>query len=1182
MIFKKAIWIFFAFLLGFAAINASPVQAADGYFSNSIEAEGSDCGVAGENMVAAKSFSICKEDLAYNVLYMAFSKIFNEFDILKAFVFEDAGSLDQEGYAANMGGAILAIILGITQVVFIAGSIVLGAATVKVMYNSMTSGQFLGAGVNKVWLILRSLLVIFLIFPVGSVSLAQLGVLMMALFAIMGGNFFYGLFLSQVQQEAMLADDTSVENVMNAVSQSDAMVQAALCQNRTIKAIRDKNFKKYEDKWLTDLNFNDQIKRIANCIAPEVYYSYPATTYGANPIAQGNVDAIKIGKKITCEGVGGSTFLSEYNPEYHGYAFNCGSISFSNPQLSAEVSTGSGQDDSSSWFSDSLPAISSYISSQYSNYALSSKMEHYYSSASSIKSGTEFNYNTLNGDVDSYAAQLKAGGLALYNTVKESTDHNTAVKALYVANSILLNNLLGSKSPSSENVAGVGSAIAMTSPLGALTVGAQELQKTLNDRYSMKQGDAFQILEKYSVNAASSLDEAHCLKNFFKVQGATSASIMALTNDVPADFEDFLKKDNANFYGECLWFSSNSELNPRYQISGNASPGTNVGGVSMLTTMGTSGSLVPTFNGKNGEAIAQAQNTNLPKMLLEAQTNKMALASHFYVARTAIKKSMLDIISEATDKELPKKMRKQGFAAFGGFILQISSDQTNVNKYIKRINSGVSWSSFGETGGQGLYVDEDAFGTIDLSVEENKIKFLPMILNDFFAAGSSTTRVAAGAATGGNSGLEDDDVAWYIEIMRNIEDGLTGPMVYLKKMGGLDLNAPLRVGVEKCFKEGNCYPGDIHPVNALSYMGIDLMDTSIKFYMIKVAVNSIYTMMNFADDDGGTTKKNGWVSKVANKLVSWLPIGKLVKGAVWLANGTVNVLAPIFGLLFLLGIFFGYMIPMLPYVAFLIMFLGWVVYIFELLITVPIWLVMLAIPGPSGQPRGNVGLLWQYTGLLLLKPSLMVIGMIFGWFFSVLSIFFINMTFFGVMGPVFESNNQFNIMDVVDIIMFYCVYLVIVFIALKHSFSIISSFPSTVAEAIELKGYGDKRSIQELGAEQMLSLVLIKQAKGAVEQSVKGVRDNLLDAAGYSPEKRLNSQQIHAARDEAAKRTNEFLSSRSGENDSHRNDNQNQNSGERHSGSSLPSNGSSDNPSRDSGNNENSDSDKGKKGKNDE
>jgi conjugal transfer/type IV secretion protein DotA/TraY len=1123
MIIKKGIFILFAFLFGFLALNSAPVEASDNYFSNSLEAEGNDCGVASGDMVASVSFSICKEDLAYNVIYMAFSKVFNQFDVLKAFVFENAGSLDQEGYASNMGGAILAIILGITQVVFIVGAIILGLATVKVIYNSMTSGDFLGKGVNKVWVILRSLLVIFMIFPLGTVSFAQLCVLMIALFAIMGGNFFYGIFLSTVQKEAMVAENgPSVENQADAISQSDALINAALCQNRTLKAIRDKNFTKYESKWIGSVSFEDQMSRLSNCIAPQSYSSYPLTTFSANPVKEGNVDSITIGKVTNCEGVFDTVLLSKYDPEYHGYPFSCGNISFSNPRISDETSTANGQSDADAWFlSATRDAISKYAADQYNSYGLKSKLASYYSKAGTIKSGQEFDYRTLDSEINALAGQLTTAGKTLYNSVKAETDHNTAVKSLYVANSILLNNLLGGKSPSAESVIGLKNAASIA------VTGVVELGKTLNDRYAMKANDSFAMLEKYSVNAASALDQVHCLQNFNNVASSIQVSKVALTSNTESSFSDFIKKPNSVFSGECLWFNSTSgseKINPRYAVEGFSSPSFSAGDAKIKITMGPAGSLVSSKIDEN--AVAAKMNTDVVGMTMEAQINKMALASHFYVVREAIKRSMVDVLAESTDKELPKKMRKQGFASFGGFILQISNDQTNLNKYMKKINTGVKWSAFSE-GGQGLYVENAAFGEVDMSTEANKLKFIPMVVVDFFAAGSSTSRVAAGAATGGNSGSSGDD-DFINSIFNTIEDGLTGPMIYLKKMGGTDLNLPLRAGVEKCFKEGNCYPGDIHPVNALSYMGIDLMDTAIKFYMLKIAVNLVAKILDF-DGGEGSTSKNSGVGKILNILATALPVGKVVKYGVMAADGIVNFLAPIFALLFLAGVFFGYMLPILPYVAFLIMFLGWIVYIFELMITVPIWLIMMAIPGPGGQPRGNLTLLWQYTGLLLLKPALMVIGLIFGWYFSVLSIFFINMTFFGVMGTVFDSHSSFSVMGIIDVIMFYFVYLVIVFVALKHSFSIISSFPQTVAEAIELRGYADKQAISSVGAEQLLGLAIVGKVKGAVTEAVSNAGRKFDSITGLGDEQKHKKQMLDGVRREARQQVDRSLSGLKGD-----------------------------------------------------
>lgn len=1119
MILRKAIWMFFALFIGFASIGVQEVQAAEGYFSVDADREGSDCGVSGGDMVAAKSFSICKEDLAYNVIYMAFSKVFNEYDILKAFVFEDAASLDSEGYAANMGGAILAIILGVTQVVFIAGAIILGLTTVKVIYNSMTSGQFLGQGVNRVWLILRSLLVIFLIFPIGTISLSQLGVLMVALFALMGGNFFYGLFLSTIQKEALLSEDTpSTESQAAAISQADALMSASLCQTRTIQAIRQQKFKHYKENtfsWIDKLDFDKQIGRISNCIAPQVYYSYPLTTLGANTIKAGSVESLSIGKVTTCEGVGDSTFLSEYDPEYHGASFNCGTLAFSNPKLSDEVSTSKGNDDANAWFSTTVPAIDTYIESGYTKYNLQSKLQSYFSRASGTTQNGTFDYSSLDSDVKSFADSLKSSGLTLYETVKQDTDHNTAVKALFVANAILFNNLLGGKSPSSESVVGASDVVGGV-PALAYT-GTKEVIKMLQDRYAMKQNDSFRFLEKYSVDGSSLIDMAHCVKNFSKVADGTSQTVKAI-NNAPDNFEDFVKQADSIYAGECVWFTSTAEQGTTNLRFSSSAVGASTGfGGNGLITLGSLGSIISDKKAWGSADTANKINQLQIDYLLKAQANKLALASHFYVVREAVKNSMLEILAEATDKELPKKMRKQGFASFGGFILQISSDQTNINKYIKRINSGVTWSAYSD-GSSGMYVNEDAYSNVDMSVAENKVQFLVMELNDFFGAGTNNSRVAVSGVTGGSS---EDDSSILQEFARYIEDSLTAPMVYLKKMGGTDLNLPLREGVEKCFKEGNCYPGDVHPVNALSYMGIDLMDSAINFYLIKIAVNVLNSILNADSGDSGSIS-NGAFGKVAGLLTKF-PLVKAGAMILKFLSGLLNFLAPLFAVLFLAGVFFGYMVPMMPYVAFLVMFLGWIVYIFQLLITVPIWLVMIAIPGPTGEPRGNIGMLWQYTGLLLLKPSLMVIGMIFGWYFAVLSIFFINMTFFGVMGTVFSSHGGSIIFPLIDLIMFYLIYMVIVFVALKHSFSIISSFPDTVSSALELKGYGDSRTIQDVGAEKLLGLMIVNQVKTAVTSSIRELGVVVKEHTGRGEKQKLREQQIHAARQAATNKVEEVF-----------------------------------------------------------
>src|SRR5690606_25377639 len=134
---------------------------------------------------------------------------------------------------------------------------------------------------------------------------------------------------------------------------------------------------------------------------------------------------------------------------------------------------------------DSLEGnVSGFVNSNYNSYNLESRLASYYQKAAVVKTGGNFDFSTLQSDVDSYAGTLKGSAVSLYNTVKGESDHNTGVKALYVSYAILYNNLLGAKSVNGETPVNVGNMI--WTP-GLVYEGASEIRKQLNDKYAMKQ-----------------------------------------------------------------------------------------------------------------------------------------------------------------------------------------------------------------------------------------------------------------------------------------------------------------------------------------------------------------------------------------------------------------------------------------------------------------------------------------------------------------------------------------------------------------------------------------------------------------------------------------------------------------------------------------------------------------------
>ena len=115
-----------------------------------------------------------------------------------------------------------------------------------------------------------------------------------------------------------------------------------------------------------------------------------------------------------------------------------------------------------------------------------------------------------------------------------------------------------------------------------------------------------------------------------------------------------------------------------------------------------------------------------------------------------------------------------------------------------------------------------------------------------------------------------------------------------------------------------------------------------------------------------------------------------------------------------------------------------------------------------------------------------------------------------------DRENTGTVMAIIDVIMFYMAYLVIVFVALKHSFSVITSFPDAVSKAIELREIGDQGTHSQLGTDNLLKAVIMGklfQAFGQVGAEAKRA------ATSGNMSEREKQQQLRDIQDEVARKT---------------------------------------------------------------
>ena len=273
---------------------------------------------------------------------MSFSKIFNEFPILKAFTYDINPVLDDKGYSSSMGGSTIAIISGFSYLVLFTGLLLVSYATIKVLYLSSQSGSFLTGSLNKRWMIIRSIAILIAIFPIGTISLSQLLVLCVAIFSIMGGNFFHSTFISNLQQESISIepDDGSLEDL--SIDYSNTLISANLCQIRTTKSLLHNKFFDNQKK-----SFKKRTEILSSCVKPEGKFSFLA---GYQILAEGhsgslldfdlrksqfktgNITSLKFTNVGTCGGV-----FSDYEEEEHGSNYSCGEMRFSPPNMKIDA-----------------------------------------------------------------------------------------------------------------------------------------------------------------------------------------------------------------------------------------------------------------------------------------------------------------------------------------------------------------------------------------------------------------------------------------------------------------------------------------------------------------------------------------------------------------------------------------------------------------------------------------------------------------------------------------------------------------------------------------------------------------------------------------------------------------------------------------------------------------------------
>lgn len=1092
---------------------------------NAATMAGEQCGMATEEsglVVEKESTEICEGDISFTVLYLLFHKIFDQEDVKS--IFEEVAPIStnvkQFAAAAGIGDTIVAIFEALTSIIISVATILISYSVIKILYKTQTSGDFMGDRRAKVFsVIFNSLLVIFLITPVGSVVVVQLLVLILAVMAIMIANFFWSTFLYATSVKTSEANLSEEQTMQQASSTVGGIVETNACMERTNQKILNNNFKigteyssdenffggnDYEDD---DQDIEKSIDKVHECLR---YYIEPIknsddiisayslkrpqmlTCTGVKKIdgVEGYYSYTPNGMLInsTVFGINNVNTMVEYgySEDSYGAEHNCGTIVYNAPKIQNMFA----DNEDSEWFSDlnardQMESVRGVYSAQT-----------YYSGFKS-ESSSRIN-SMLNGEItsevkkdlyDSYDSYINTLEERVTKSLEIEGEINNKIKGklIYVKAITILNELYGSGSISKEED-------------DALKTIDIEVKRNGTVENIEEDVHNFEFLNKIGAKIYDDFEQAHCAKNWLELrESRKTVAALNLGLEKDLEFNEVSNKLSGSFSFECAQLTNKAaDKEDRRYIYNIKMDGYDVN--QDIKVEGDNIEIANLSEEQYAEILSTMKNVIYPAKIKEAMKEKYILEGYLYSVKIAVSRALTKALKDIQDDNLLLKMRKDGWATSGAMMLQITMEQGNASVFKEGMSStGNMFPKITNT--DNMFYNGDALETEGNVGEENEtenkgLELLPIQISEFLSTQNRVLNYDDAEAI--KRIIDDSERGMFEGFLGNLENMIFYPISYIKQASGLDQGATIQEGLEECRNTDKvCISQDTHPLNSLMLFGQETMNMTLTIMIVDLVVQALNYLIDqfLSGAAAGGVEEKGFLKKMISNVKSlFVAAGGLIAGALLLIIKAVAILLdfirPFVFLLFGAGIFLGYVVPTIPYVAFAIVFMGWIISIFQTMIALPVLVLFSA--SSTGQNNLSPMRFWQLTGGILLKPALVTIAIIFGWTLSSISLYYINATVYSIFSATRPDD---MIIGLIHTMLTYVMYISLIYIVVHHSFKVINKIPDEILQMMDVKGSGDSQFIESLNFERFMQAKLatdaVKQTHGRMHGGIKNKHEKL-------------------------------------------------------------------------------------------
>jgi conjugal transfer/type IV secretion protein DotA/TraY len=327
----------------------------------------------------------------------------------------------------------------------------------------------------------------------------------------------------------------------------------------------------------------------------------------------------------------------------------------------------------------------------------------------------------------------------------------------------------------------------------------------------------------------------------------------------------------------------------------------------------------------------------------------------------------------------------------------------------------------------------------------------------------------------------------------------------------------------------------VNPFIKLNELGNHFLNTSTAYFsaviVSSVAIKSV-TVINkssiFNFENGKGNKGGGIGNSNAAKTNKGNKIARAASK--FLSSATSFLTYPMI-LMFIGGVFLAYVIPLLPFIYFMMAFLSWFLLAVMLLFVSPIWAAYLLKFSDSKQEIQSFAL--NHGMRLLLKPLLMVLSMIFIWNFYTAVIFFVNLTIF----PLFSSIHQEGIiMSVISNVLIVMLFAYVLFLFTYKIFSYFDNIFETIFDTLGVQTKSDDKATADdvmqavvgfqlfnMATDKMKTSFTAKDHYGVIKDHVRNRRNKLAALQQEHKGKKTEKQILKIYNDEINDKKNKSI-----------------------------------------------------------